>query len=85
MPRITIYTAQNCPFSKRLRNFLYEEGIPFEEIPIDKRLIQTEQFRNLDKDIKTPIINLKKDGITKATIIGWNEIAKKSVIHWIDQ
>lgn len=31
MAKTTIYTAPKCPHSEKLRNFLKEEGIEFEE------------------------------------------------------
>ncbi len=82
MPNITIYTAKHCPYSKRLRDFLYEQGIPFDEISVDKGYQQAQELQGMDKDLRTPVIVINDKGANATKYIGWNEEVKKSVLRY---
>lgn len=75
---IKIYTTKNCPFSKKLKDFLYDEGISFEEIKVDENKAQAEELYKIDQTLRTPVIILGKDS-NKKVLIGWNETNKAKI------
>jgi glutaredoxin len=71
MPKITIYTGQNCPFSKKLKDFLYSQEIQFQEIKIDKNPERALELEKITQDIATPVTVYENNG--KHQILkGWN-------------
>ena len=70
---IKIYTSINCPFSKRLKEFLYEKVFPFEEIDIsnDKKMI--EECFEISGVITTPVIVVKYSSDRSLVFNGWNQ------------
>lgn len=78
LPKIIIYTSQNCPYSKRLKDFLYKEGIPFEEINASNGVEETKKLMELDKELRTPIIRIM-DNEKEEILLGWNEDNKRRI------
>lgn len=76
---LIIYTSQNCPYSKRLKSFLYQNGIPFEEINASKSPKEAILLQQIDENLRTPIIKIPKEGKYQI-FIGWNEENKERVI-----
>ncbi len=82
LAHVTIYTSKNCPYSKRLKDFLYEKGIPFEEIRADESKENADKLSQLDNELRTPIIQLtSKDKIE--ILLGWNEDNKRKIFDLI--
>lgn len=75
MNKVIIYTTKNCPYSKRLKDFLYEEGIPFEEIKADQNKENAEKLQKADPQLRTPVIEIITN-VEKQKLIGWNDKTK---------
>jgi len=47
MSKVTVYTTTTCPYCVLLKNFLHEQGIPFEEVNVQldanaaRKLVET--------------------------------------------
>ncbi len=72
LPKITIYTTRNCPFSKRLRGFLYDHAIPHEEIDIGKDKLSVDMFFAKTGRVSTPVIVVEHRG-RSLLLKGWNQ------------
>jgi glutaredoxin 3 len=36
MKRVTVYTTTTCPYCVMVKNFLREQGVPFEEVNVQR-------------------------------------------------
>lgn len=77
---ITIYTSPNCPYSKRLKIFLYKHGIPFTEIDASKGINEAKQLQEVEKDLRTPIIKISQDDKDEL-LVGWNDETKNRILQ----
>lgn len=80
MPNLTIYTAKNCPFSKRLKDFLYSEEIPFQEIVADSAE-KINNLKHISGDTETPVIVLD-DGSSSQILHGYTENEKNRLLRF---
>lgn len=58
IPDITIYTTKNCPYSKKLRDWLYENEIAHKEIDLSNNLDKIQQRFDLTGNLTTPVIQV---------------------------
>lgn len=85
MQPIKIYTAKNCPYSKQLKDFLYENEIPFNEIKADLNLKNAQELERVDKNLSTPVTKILM-GKEEKLLVGWNEETKNSLQNlWQNQ
>ena len=75
---ITIYTSKHCPYSKRVINYMYENGIPFHQIKADQDKTNAEELKKLDSGLRTPVIKLE-NGDKVEVLLGWNKNNMKKV------
>ena len=79
IPQLIIYTGNNCPYSKRLKDFLYNIGMPFEEKIVNNNLKITNELQMLDKELRTPIMKITSE--KEEILIGWNEENKQKLLN----
>ncbi len=70
-PTITIYTSKNCPYSKRLKDWLYENEIAHKEIILGNNLDKIKQLFSLTGNLTTPAIQVDT-GKRSLVIEGYN-------------
>jgi arsenate reductase-like glutaredoxin family protein len=78
---LTVYTSKNCPFSKQLISFLYENEIPFENIDISLSKEHIDESFGISGVLSTPIVVLKSDSGRQMILNGWNEENKQILLN----
>lgn len=73
IPSITIYTTKNCPYSKRLRDWLYENEIAHTEVDLAQNPIDINKCFKLAETISTPVIDIIR-GNRHMVLKGWSNV-----------
>ena len=77
---IKIYTTKNCPFSKQLKDFLYEHEEPFEEVDISNDKTKIDECFELTGLISTPVIVVNNSEEHTLILNDWNEENKEILV-----
>ena len=72
-PNIKIYTTKNCPFSKKMKDFLYDNELVFEEVDIGTDKDKIEECFNVSGVISTPVLVVTNSLMRTLALSGWNE------------
>lgn len=78
MKILFIYTAKNCPFSKKLLAFLYDNELPFAEIKLEDDPAGTRKIFAGMKEIQTPVVAVDEGG-NQVMTVGFTEQNKQRI------
>lgn len=67
MAHIKVYTTPTCPYCKRVKDWLDENGCEFEEADITKDVFELREWRELTGGVGVPVVAHGKD-----FVIGFN-------------
>ncbi len=81
---IKIYTSKNCPFSKQLKDFLYEREAPFEEIDISNDKDKIDECFRVSGSLSTPVIVVKSLEERALILNGWNEESQSLILNLLN-
>jgi glutaredoxin-like YruB-family protein len=75
MPEVTVYTTSTCPWCVKLKSFLVEEGISFQEVNIGQDPEAARQMVKLTGQRSVPVTT-----IGEQIIIGYNPNGIREVL-----
>ncbi|BDG48604.1 MULTISPECIES: glutaredoxin family protein [Parageobacillus] len=58
MKRVTVYTTTTCPYCVMVKNFLREQGVPFEEVNVQRDPIAARKLVETTGQIGVPQIEI---------------------------
>jgi glutaredoxin 3 len=58
MKRVTVYTTTTCPYCVMVKNFLCEQGVPFEEVNVQRDPIAARKLVETTGQIGVPQIEI---------------------------
>ncbi|WP_374718541.1 glutaredoxin family protein [Parageobacillus toebii] len=58
MQRVTVYTTTTCPYCVMVKNFLREQGVPFEEVNVQRDPIAARKLVETTGQIGVPQIEI---------------------------
>jgi glutaredoxin 3 len=58
MKRVTVYTTTTCPYCVMVKNFLREQGVPFEEVNVQQDPIAARKLVETTGQIGVPQIEI---------------------------
>ncbi|MEO0293039.1 MAG: glutaredoxin family protein [candidate division WOR-3 bacterium] len=73
---IKVYTASNCPYCIKLKNFLKENGIKFKEINISIYPEAVKELKNITGQVGVPVLLFGNQ-----KIVGFNEEHLRKVLN----
>jgi glutaredoxin 3 len=58
MKRVTVYTTTTCPYCVMVKNFLREQGVPFEEVNVQQDPVAARKLVETTGQIGVPQIEI---------------------------
>ncbi|AEH49121.1 MULTISPECIES: glutaredoxin family protein [Bacillaceae] len=58
MKRVTVYTTTTCPYCVMVKNFLREQGVPFEEVNVQRDPVAARKLVETTGQIGVPQIEI---------------------------
>lgn len=77
--KIKIYTTQNCSICSKLKEFLKEKNINFEELDVSNNEKARQEMIKKSRQIGVPVIEIKKShGV--GILVGFDEVRLKQMM-----
>ncbi|KYD24673.1 glutaredoxin family protein [Geobacillus sp. NFOSA3] len=58
MKRVTVYTTTTCPYCVMVKNFLREQGVPFEEVNVQRDPVAARKLVETTGQVGVPQIEI---------------------------
>jgi glutaredoxin len=77
--RVRLYSLSTCPACKRVKQFLTDQGVPYEEILVDtldsgEQWLATKEVKKYNPAATFPTV------VVEQTVVGFNEEALRTVL-----
>lgn len=72
---VTIFTRDNCPFSKKLKDYLLNRATPYNEVKLESQKDILHLF-SVSGGIETPTVIISTNNDRKVVLKGWSETSK---------
>ncbi len=77
---VKVYSTTTCPWCDKVKNFLKENGVDFEDINVAENDEAADEMIEKSGQMGVPVISIKKDGQEKI-LVGFNEEKIREILE----
>lgn len=74
--KIKVYSTPTCPYCKLVKDYLYEQKLPFEDIDVAANGEAAKEMVKISGQMGVPVVD-----VNGQIIVGWNKQALEDVIQ----